>query len=330
MKYGGQNDEATFRNHYMPNNPGTDGQSSYLGGELRSIVNDLFRGMSLSRNPDLWQSLPAEKRVELETRPEFSALNKELEDLNGKAGSTERERRRLYAQKQRLITKELRQCQNDQPCKAPSGEAEETHLMGHHRARFARVSRLMPERQRLASNMFLVASLRSAEGRSVLHDMIALCRQETEVVSRPGLEADKCRCLMADHDRKPDRFVTLHSLPSMKENRLLGFLSFITANRLRRDGSTYTRATRGASRKYMALPSCASCATNGSSVKSNGGSTAKPISIIPNRFPSSVTPSSTVERLPLLVTALSVWEIRIYRPAGGCINSSNEISGKNM
>ncbi len=61
MKHGGHSSEGTFRDHYMPNN-GTDGQNSYLGGELRSIVTDLFRGMTLSRNLDLWQSLPAEKR----------------------------------------------------------------------------------------------------------------------------------------------------------------------------------------------------------------------------------------------------------------------------
>ena len=52
MKYGGYSFEATFRDYYMPNN-GTDGQNSFLGGELRSIITDLFRGITLSRKPDL-------------------------------------------------------------------------------------------------------------------------------------------------------------------------------------------------------------------------------------------------------------------------------------
>ncbi len=204
MKHGGHSSEGTFRDHYMPNN-GTDGQNSYLGGELRSIVTDLFRGMTLSRNLDLWQSLPAEKRYDLEARPEFIALSQQLETLKRKPGSTEQDRRKVYAQKQKLVTAELRKCQNDQPCKPASNTAEGTHMMAYHRLRFARVSRLMGERNRLASSMFLVASLRSADGRRILHDMISLCKQEAEVAFRPGLEPDKCHCHVPSADRKLDR-----------------------------------------------------------------------------------------------------------------------------
>lgn len=61
MKHAGQRAEGTFREHYAPNNSGADGQASYLGEEIRSIVNDRFRGISLFRNLNLWQSFPAEK-----------------------------------------------------------------------------------------------------------------------------------------------------------------------------------------------------------------------------------------------------------------------------
>lgn len=47
--------------------------------------------------------------------------------------------------------------------------------MGYYRSQFYRIRRLMLERDRLASNLFLVASIRSDEGRFVLRDMIALC-----------------------------------------------------------------------------------------------------------------------------------------------------------
>ena len=40
---------------------------------MGSIVSDLFRGMTIARNPELWQSLPAEKQDELESTPEFIA-----------------------------------------------------------------------------------------------------------------------------------------------------------------------------------------------------------------------------------------------------------------
>ena len=79
--------------------------------------------------------------------------------------------------------------------------------MGYHRTQFHRVRRLMPERDRLASNLFVVAPIRTNEGRSVLRDMIALCQQDAEVPFRPGLELERCSCLMAEHKLDPDRFV---------------------------------------------------------------------------------------------------------------------------
>ncbi len=83
--------------------------------------------------------------------------------------------------------------------------------MEYHRNQFHRIRRLMPERDQLASNLFLVAPIRSDEGRFVLRDMIALCRQEVEVPFRPSLEPKKCTCLMTDHKLELDRFVI--SLP---------------------------------------------------------------------------------------------------------------------
>jgi hypothetical protein len=65
----------------------------------------------------------------------------------------------------------------------------------------------MPERDRLASSLFTVASIRSEEGRAVLRDMIALYQQETKVAVRPGLEPEKCLCLPTESKRKIDRFV---------------------------------------------------------------------------------------------------------------------------
>jgi len=73
-------------------------------------------------------------------------------------------------------------------------------MIPYHRSRFACVSRLMGERKYLASSIFFVAPLRSAEGRRVLYDMIALCMQEAELAFRPGLEPDKCRCRMRSSD----------------------------------------------------------------------------------------------------------------------------------
>jgi hypothetical protein len=209
MKHAGQKDDKTYRDHYAPNNAGTDGQGSYFNDELRSIVSDRFRAMTLYRNPELWQSLPAEKQDELENSSEFIAIEDELEALsrNSKDDSTTRDRRKeLRADKRKLLTEELRKCQKLQPNKLPSS-TDENDMIGYHRTRFFRTYGLMPERNRLASSLFTVASIRSDEGQAVLRDMITLYQQDTKVLSRPGLEPEKCGCSATGRKWKINRFV---------------------------------------------------------------------------------------------------------------------------
>jgi len=170
-------------------------------------VNDRFRGLSLSRNPNLWQSLPAEKQHEFESSPEIFALKDELAALKGKkdAASTARQRA-LYPQRRTLIAQELRKWQKLQPYRVESSEAEKTHLMAYHRTIFRRTRFLTPERDRLASSLLEVVPLRSPTGLAVLRDMVALCQKETEVIIRPGLEPEKCRCSKIE-GQKPSGFV---------------------------------------------------------------------------------------------------------------------------
>ncbi|KAK0641769.1 hypothetical protein B0T16DRAFT_431464 [Cercophora newfieldiana] len=155
MKHAGQKDPNTYNNHYQPNNSGTDGQGSYFGTEVRSIANDLFRGLTIARNPQLWQSLPAEKQEEFQNSPREGACSPA-----GTAGSGLN------------LT--------FPPC--------------YHRSIFDRVRFLMLERDRLASTLFETATLRSLTGLSALCDMVALCEKDAEVEFRPGLEPGKCCC----------------------------------------------------------------------------------------------------------------------------------------
>jgi hypothetical protein len=162
--------ERTFSDSYMPNNAETDLQGGYFDGKLRSIVNDRFRGMTLYRNPELWQALPAKKQYGLENSLEFT--EKEIEALAPKAktySTAKGSRNALMAQKRKLVSDELRKCQEQQPGKVLAS-LDDAVLMGYHRTQFHRVRRLMPERDHLASNLFLVAPIRSDEGRFVLRD----------------------------------------------------------------------------------------------------------------------------------------------------------------
>lgn len=208
MNHGAHHDEDMYNDYYAPRNPGTDGQGSYFGDAPQSLINDLFRSMTLSRNPELWQSLPAEKQHELENSPEFNAIEEELENLSlyPRDDSALRERRKdLRVQRRKLGSEELRKCQKSQPRK-PTLKTDKSDPIGHYRTRFNPIRHLMPERDRLASNLFLVAPIRSEEGRAVLCNTITIYQQEIEVAFRPGLEPEKCHCA-ALRDRKIDRLV---------------------------------------------------------------------------------------------------------------------------
>lgn len=176
MKHGGHLNAGIHRNHYQPNNPGTDGQGAYLGEQLHTLLADLFHGMTVPHDPNLLRSLPAEKGYKIETSPEFVALNGELKELMAEPQSEERgrQRRKLYMKRHKLVSVELRKAQESQECKHPSTAAEEIQSFGGHRALFARFCRLIPERQHLVKSMFMVRWLRSPKGRRILQDMIVV------------------------------------------------------------------------------------------------------------------------------------------------------------
>lgn len=143
----------------------------------RAIVNNLFRGLTLDRNSELWQSLPAEKRFILERSEEYVKIEKERENLKVISRRTSiKERKKLYNQIRKLETTEFYKYRDSQPRNPLSTRVDTTYAMGGLRARFARVSRIIPERERLARGIFLVTILRSPEDRRILNDIITLCK----------------------------------------------------------------------------------------------------------------------------------------------------------
>lgn len=194
MKHAGQKDPNTYNNHYQPNNSGTDGQGSYFGTKVRTVVNDLFRGLTVARNPQLVQSLPAAQREALKTSPEFATIEEELTTLLGQRDKKSTSRRtKLYAEKRKLADRELRKWQKAQAYQ-PNNTRGYNDPPCYHRSLFNRVRFLMPERDRLAMSLFETDTLRSPTGLRALRDMIALCEAESEVDFRPGLEPRLCQC----------------------------------------------------------------------------------------------------------------------------------------
>lgn len=159
MKHGGHKDPRTFGENYQPNNAGTDLQGGYFDGKLRSIVSDRSRGVTLHRNPELLQTLPARKQYKMQHTLEFATLEDKIEALAPKSRTDQAARNRrdtLMTEKHKMASEELLKCQKLQSSKLLC-TADDAVLMGYHRTQFHRVRRLMPERDRLASNLFLVA-----------------------------------------------------------------------------------------------------------------------------------------------------------------------------
>jgi hypothetical protein len=54
----------------------------YLGALVYSLPSDLFRGLTMSHNLELWQSLLVEKQHELKNSLEFKTIEDQLETLS--------------------------------------------------------------------------------------------------------------------------------------------------------------------------------------------------------------------------------------------------------
>ena len=207
MKFAGHLNPKTFPKYYMAPLSTVDGQASFLGQKLRKDYIEDFRSMALNRHPQLWQSLPAKLQYELECRPDFVALTDEILALSEKIKSAAKDdvrepylarRRALHEQKRQLTVSELKRWRKLQPRRLPSSSSgkSDTALDDRQRAVFPRVRRFMPERDRLATTLFVPATLRSEEGRTALRDLIALCTQPSPVAYHPSLRPRMGRCLV--------------------------------------------------------------------------------------------------------------------------------------
>ena len=192
MKYAGHTAPDTFANHYQPNNSGADGQGSFLQAPLRN-VSDHFRGLTIQRNLNRVQKLPAAKQRD--DRPDYAALNQELSSLKGKNDSISRtQRSQLVKRKTKLYHKAFHKWQTAELYTYSPTDESSAPMTGSQLATFERVRFLTPERDRLASAMLQVASIRSPTGRAALQDLVALCGKSREVEVRPGLERWRCLC----------------------------------------------------------------------------------------------------------------------------------------
>ena len=214
MTFAAHRDPAMFRKSYIPGMITVDGQASFLGQPPRKDYHEDLRGMSLRRQPQLWQALPATLKADLERRPNFVALDAEIEVLTTKIGTTgqddsgqERARRKnLYEQRRQLTAMALQAWRKERSSK----HTHDTSFVDHRRTRFNRVKHLMPERGRLSSSLFRSTTLRSVEGQAVIRDLISLYKDDSQVAYYPSMRPRLGQCPSRRCGLKMDRFVPRH------------------------------------------------------------------------------------------------------------------------
>ncbi len=271
MKFAGQSGPEVFRGFYMAEGS-VDGQNSFLNQPLRKDHVESFRGMSLQCNPELWQSLPAQMQYELERRPDFVALEEQIEDLTEEIKMADEEasqelqarRHKLHKERQRLTLEELKKRRQSQPRNHPSHRAHEPSQGDRHRSFFDRVRHMMPERDRLAHTLFQPVPLRSPEGRSVLRDLIALYKTDCRVAYQPALRPISGCCPVSSCTRPIQRLVSPFPFQLLLYSPLTRTLRFILVSLLLIDGITCTDATKPISKSDMGLPCSASSVASGS------------------------------------------------------------------
>jgi hypothetical protein len=188
MRAAAHENSNTYGQSYQSGESRVNGQNTFLGNERREDVSDAFLELSIPYTPNLAQRLPAEQRYKLQRSQEYLELEEAIKALQNKKNMDSKGSvQELQRMKCRLMDDALQKWQKEQPYR-PEDPPQ------YHYGIFERCRFMMPERDRLATNLFKEATLQSPLGLLVLRDLMALLEKTSEVEFRPGLERDKCLC----------------------------------------------------------------------------------------------------------------------------------------
>ncbi|KAK5086213.1 hypothetical protein LTR70_007458 [Exophiala xenobiotica] len=180
MRFAAHINPNTYRRSYQTSIPLVDGQASYFQYEPRNAeLHALRRGYSWRRNPHHQPKLKEATRMAV--REEISDDER---DVIASLCEDPVERQKTYDQRRHQRDLLLR----EQTLAAPQPESRP------YESDFVQTRKLMPERDRLATNLFREGSLRDDTGRAIMHDLIQLCRQETPMTYCLGLNASGPHC----------------------------------------------------------------------------------------------------------------------------------------
>lgn len=170
--------------------------------------------MSLRRQPQLWQSLPAKEQYDLEQRPDFVAIGDEIQSLTEEIGRTDAEERKrelracrqeLYERRQQLTIAELNKLRKSRSHTVGSRTPHPCEMEDFHRTYFARVRHLLDERNFLADALFLPAVIRSDKGIEIVKKLVSLCQRDCQLAYHPSMRPEDDRCPISSCSMPMDR-----------------------------------------------------------------------------------------------------------------------------
>ncbi|KAK5936469.1 hypothetical protein PMZ80_003070 [Knufia obscura] len=191
MRFAAHINPNTYRRSYQTSIPLVDGQASYFQYEPRNVeLHALRRGYSWRRNPHHQPKLKEATRVAVQ-----EDISDEEREIVESLCSDPVKRQKLYDQRRHHRDLLLREQSSAAP--PPDGRPYESD--------FSQTRKLMPERDRLATNLFREGSLRDETGRAIMNDLIQLCRQEMPNTYCSGLNPSGSHCNTCGEEVTPGK-----------------------------------------------------------------------------------------------------------------------------
>ena len=189
MRFGGHRDEHTYPAAYQSSISIVDGQATFFELDRQNAeIHELFRGYSLRRDYDYRPTISEALRWELQEPVPNSQKEALVADNN-----TIEARQKLYDQRRHTRERALRERHAFLPADSSIGECPP------YESDFMHTRKLMPERDRLAEDLFKTGSLRTGVGLLIMDDLIRLMQTPKSETYCPALngsfdKCDTCQC----------------------------------------------------------------------------------------------------------------------------------------
>jgi len=216
MQFAAHLNPHTYRKSYQTAISAVDGQAAFMGSERgNEALHTLRRSFLWKRNPNRQQKLLAATESVLQENLALTEGNNEPE-----SPQDPKERQKGYDLQRKL---------RDQLLRAQDGVAA-AQGDGPYESNFSQTRKLMPERHRIATNMFAEGSLRDTQGRQLMDDLIQLCKENPSPTYCEGLNASASTCLTCNMTKKKDQehvwWSHLYSCKKKATRRRGGFAEF--------------------------------------------------------------------------------------------------------